>query len=104
MNTRTYITGVLALLVVTGTGLAASADLNNEITRSQLMAASCQACHNAAGAEHGMTNLSLLEEEMIARQMRAFRDGQRDATIMNRHAKGYSDEEIDALAAYFGNE
>ncbi|WP_038044201.1 hypothetical protein, partial [Thioalkalivibrio sp. ALJ4] len=25
----------------------------------------------------------------------------RDATIMDRHAKGYTDEEIDAMASYF---
>ena len=34
-------------------------------------------------------------------QMRAFRDGQRPATVMHQIAKGYTDQQIDALAAWF---
>jgi sulfide dehydrogenase cytochrome subunit len=33
--------------------------------------------------------------------MRAYKSGDRAATIMNRIAKGFSDAEIDALARYF---
>nr|MBA3590336.1 cytochrome C [Methylibium sp.] len=36
-----------------------------------------------------------------AEQMRAFRDGKRPATVMHQIAKGYSDAQITALAAYF---
>ena len=34
-------------------------------------------------------------------QMKAFRAGTRPATIMHQLAKGYSDAQIDAVAAYF---
>jgi cytochrome c553 len=34
--------------------------------------------------------------------MRAYRAGQRPATVMDRIAKGFSDDEISALAAWFG--
>ena len=33
--------------------------------------------------------------------MRAFRDGQRPATVMHQIAKGYTDPQIDAIAAWF---
>jgi cytochrome c553 len=33
--------------------------------------------------------------------MRAFRDGQRPATVMHQIAKGYSDAEIEAIAGWY---
>jgi cytochrome c553 len=36
--------------------------------------------------------------------MRAFRDGQRPATIMHQLSKGYSDAQIDAIAAHFARQ
>ena len=37
----------------------------------------------------------------IAEAMRAFRSGQRPGTIMPRIAKGFSDDEIAAIAAWY---
>jgi len=34
--------------------------------------------------------------------MLAFKSGARYSTVMSRHAKGYSDEEIRLIAEYFG--
>ncbi|MFO7954681.1 c-type cytochrome [Thioalkalivibrio sp.] len=95
-----YLVGLAASLVMAGTATQAFAE-DDEITRGQLMAASCTACHNAAGAEEGMPDLSRIPADVIEDQMKAFRDGDRDATIMDRHAKGYTDEEIEAMAGYF---
>ena len=39
--------------------------------------------------------------EEIVRKMQEFKSGARPATIMNQLAKGYTDEQIDALAAWF---
>jgi len=36
--------------------------------------------------------------------MKAYKEGTRPATIMNRIAKGYSDEEIKAMAGYFAKQ
>jgi sulfide dehydrogenase cytochrome subunit len=33
--------------------------------------------------------------------MKAFRSGERKATVMNRIARGYSDPQLEAMAAYF---
>jgi cytochrome c553 len=38
----------------------------------------------------------------IIAAVRAFRSGQRPATVMDRIAKGFSDDEIAAIAAWYG--
>jgi len=37
----------------------------------------------------------------LAQMLREFRDGKRPATIMHQLAKGYTDPQIDAIAAWF---
>jgi cytochrome subunit of sulfide dehydrogenase len=41
------------------------------------------------------------EAGVIAAAMQAFRSGQRPATVMDRIAKGFSDDEIKTMAAWF---
>jgi cytochrome c553 len=67
------------------------------------MAAACAICHGTDGkaVTKDVAPLAGLPREHIATQMRAFRDGQRPATVMHQIAKGYSDAQIDALAAWF---
>ena len=36
--------------------------------------------------------------------MQAYRSGQRPATVMDRIAKGFSDDEIKAIAAWYGTQ
>ena len=71
-------------------------------TRS--LAATCAACHGTDGrAAEGqaMPALAGLARERIAAELRAFREGSRPGTVMPQIAKAYSDQQIDALAAYF---
>ncbi len=67
------------------------------------LAAGCAICHGTEGkaATPNVIPLAGLPREHIATQMRAFRDGQRPATVMHQIAKGYSDAQIDAMAAWF---
>jgi cytochrome subunit of sulfide dehydrogenase len=69
------------------------------------LAASCAICHGTegrGGAKDGALNpLAGLPRDHIATQMRAFRDGKRPATVMQQIAKGYTDPQIDAIAAWF---
>ena len=68
------------------------------------LAATCANCHGTDGkavAGQPMASLAGLPEAHIVEQMKAFRDGKRPATVMHQIAKGYSDEQIAALAAYF---
>jgi cytochrome c553 len=66
------------------------------------IAATCTGCHGTNGVSAGgMPTLAGVEAERIAGLMREFRDGKRPATVMHQHAKGYTDEQIDAVAAWF---
>jgi cytochrome subunit of sulfide dehydrogenase len=70
---------------------------------AQQLAAPCAICHGTDGraVTKDMVPLAGLPREHIASQMRAFRDGQRPATVMHQIAKGYTDAQIDAMAAWF---
>jgi cytochrome subunit of sulfide dehydrogenase len=70
---------------------------------AQKLAAPCAICHGTEGRAviKDVVPLAGLPREHIASQMRAFRDGQRPATVMHQIAKGYSDAQIDAMAAWF---
>lgn len=67
------------------------------------LAAACAICHGTDGraVTKDLIPLAGLPREHIASQMRAFRDGQRPATVMHQIAKGYTDAQIDTLAAWF---
>jgi cytochrome c553 len=65
-------------------------------------AVSCSGCHPAsARVASPVPRLAGLDRAMIARAMQDFRSGQRPATVMDRIAKGFTDDEIQALAAWF---
>jgi cytochrome c553 len=70
---------------------------------AQKLASACAICHGTAGrpVTKDLVPLAGLPREHIASQMRAFRDGQRPATVMHQIAKGYTDAQIDAMAAWF---
>jgi len=68
------------------------------------LAAACAICHGTAG--HVPTGapvipLAGLPKDHIATQMKLFRDGKRPATVMHQIAKGYTDQQIEQMAAYF---
>ncbi len=68
------------------------------------LAATCAICHGTEGRpvpNAPVIPLAGVPRDFIAAQMRAFRDGKQPATVMHQIAKGYSDPQIDALAAWF---
>ena len=68
------------------------------------LAAQCFLCHGTDGkSETNVVTLAGLPRDFIAKSMKDFRGGQKTGTIMPRISKGYSDVEIDALAAYFSS-
>ena len=73
---------------------------------AQRLAAPCAICHGTDGraATKEVLPLAGLPRDYIASQMRALRDGQRQATVMHQIAKGYTDAQIDALAAWFSTQ
>jgi len=65
----------------------------------QLLSLSCAGCHGPSGHSPGqIPSIYGRSAESVAEILRDFRDAKRPATVMTRIAKGYSDEEITALA------
>jgi len=68
------------------------------------LAASCAACHGTQGNAVPAAKtaaLAGLDKQDISTKLLAFKSGERSATVMHRHAKGLTTDEITALAEYF---
>jgi sulfide dehydrogenase cytochrome subunit len=66
------------------------------------MAATCANCHGTDGRSVGtVPGLAGVDKAYMAQQMKDFKAGKRPATIMHQLAKGYTDEQIEQIAAYF---
>ena len=64
-------------------------------------AASCLGCHPVAANQGPVLSLSTLSAEQMVTAMQAFRSGTRPSTVMDRVAKGFSDEEVRAIAQWY---
>jgi cytochrome c553 len=65
-------------------------------------AASCSGCHAAnSNVDTPVPRLVGQDAAAMVAAMRAYRSGQRPATVMDRIAKGFSDDEIKAIAAWY---
>lgn len=96
---KTFFAATLMLAGTLGVALSAHAD-----PRARFMAANCSYCHGPGGKSHGaIPSLAGLEPGYFVEQMKAFRDGSRPATVMKKHAAGYTDAEFEALAKYFAS-
>jgi sulfide dehydrogenase cytochrome subunit len=74
--------------------------------RAQLLAQNCAACHGVNGREfnESMPPLAGMQTEQFIRAMKAFKDGERPAIIMDRVARGYDQAEIEAMAKFFAEQ
>lgn len=69
------------------------------------LAAACANCHGTNGvSQPGMPSLAGQQRAYLAQQLQDFKAGRRAATIMHQIAKGYTDEQIDALATYLSEQ
>lgn len=91
-----------AAALATALGSGAAAEAPPSALQVAVWAASCMACHGTDGRA-GSTGLTIAGQprEALLTALRQFSRGERPATIMDRHAKGYSDTELAALADYF---
>lgn len=99
------ITGALLALFALCASPAAFAQgqpMTPEMRAAAYLSANCANCHGTAGRNVGsLPGLAGIPAAGFTQAMRDFRDGKRKATIMHQLAKGYTDEQIDAMAKYF---
>lgn len=96
--TTLFTVGILGGALLSG-ATTASAD-----PTALMVSNPCAGCHGIEGASQGEAPvIAGLSQMYLASTMKAYRDGQRYATIMDRIAKGYDDAQINAMSAYFAN-
>ncbi len=84
-----------------------SLDSSNRQLHIRSLAASCAACHStqlnnsAVIINAPYMSLAGMDKTYFLAQMQAFKTGERASTIMHRHAKGLSTQEISDLSDYF---
>ena len=91
----------LAAMAVFVTTLAGAPQAVADVERPAMVTTSCFACHSVDGTGN-MPNLVGYPTDILVMQMRMFKDGSRPATIMNRIAAGYDDEDFVLMGEYFG--
>ena len=65
-------------------------------------AMSCSGCHSTSRAETTVPRLNGRNPADVTAAMQAFKSGQLPSTVMDRIAKGFSDDEVKAIAAWYG--
>jgi len=68
-------------------------------------AAACSGCHPASTrVTSPVPRLAGLDRAAIVRAMQDFRSGTRAATVMDRIAKGFTEAEVQAIAAWYATQ
>jgi cytochrome subunit of sulfide dehydrogenase len=96
--TQTLAAGALVLAAAPAAAQDAAA------LRIKALAATCANCHGTLGrAVEGaaVPGLAGMPASYLIEQLKAFKAGTRPATVMHQLAKGYSEAQIDQIAAYF---
>lgn len=89
-----------ALAVVATAAGAQSPDPNF----ARNIAAGCANCHGTNGvSKGGMPSLAGQPQAELVRKMQEYKAGKLPGTIMPQLAKGYSDQEIEAMAGWFAS-
>jgi cytochrome c553 len=93
-----------SLFLISNQIQAQSADASSLYHRG--LAATCANCHGTDGkgvVDGGMPLINNLTSEQILAQLKAFKSGAREGTIMPQLAKGYTDEQLEIIAKQLGN-
>ena len=95
MNDNRILCIIAAASLLALTGAASAADIPPG-------AAACSGCHPArAGVDTTVPRLIGRDAGQIVAAMADFRAGKRPTTIMDRIAKGFTEDEVKAIAAWF---
>lgn len=95
-------TGIAFALAAVAAVAAPALEAQNPDSARNL-AAACFTCHGTDGRSVGGIPPALAGQnrDYLLQQLREFKAGKRPATLMHQQAKGYTDQELEALATYF---
>ncbi len=94
----------LLVVLMSGFFVTAAIALDAATLHSRALAATCANCHGTDGRTFdgsAIPSLAGMPKDYMVIQFKAFKDGTRPATVMHQLAKGYTDQQVEALATYF---
>ncbi len=101
MNKWFVFAAVVSMLAVSGPSLAAG-----DASAGKTKSASCVACHGADGNSMNpeWPTLAGQHPDYLVKQLRNFKDGDRNNALMSPMAAPLSDQDMQDLAAYFASQ
>lgn len=73
-------------------------------SHNRTLASTCFNCHGPNGVSNAaIPGLAGQDKAYLVTAMKEFRDGKREATVMQKYAMGFTDEEYETLAALFSS-
>jgi len=92
--------------LVAGALTVSAAATAAEQPSAAMLANACAGCHGTHGGSAGLTMPSLAGQSKtaIVEAMKKFKSGERPSSVMGRLAKGYTDQQIDALGEFFSKQ
>jgi len=85
-----------------GTLCTAALAAQAQVTQVRVWAAACASCHGTEGrAQPGNESLAGKDKDELVQKLMDFKTGRKPATLMHQLTKGYSDEQLAQIAAYF---
>ena len=93
----------IIMMIIAGAMLPLAAQAGD--AKAAQAASLCAGCHGPKGVSSNplWPNLAGQQEQYLIKQIKAFRDGQRNDPSMAPMVKSLSDADIDNLAAYFSS-
>lgn len=77
----------------------------DELSRGAILSASCEGCHGTEGRSPGeIPAIAGKTLDYLVETLESFGSGERQATVMGRHASAYTEEEIRLIAEYFSKQ
>jgi sulfide dehydrogenase cytochrome subunit len=89
---------IVATLACSSLMLAAQYDP----VRGEMLSLSCASCHGTDGKSvHITPAIAGMGKAIMYQTLLDYKHGKREATMMQKHVKGFSDEELEQVSYYF---
>ena len=92
----------MRVAIVLAAALAAAPLSANAQDAVAQWASTCAMCHGTTGHSVGGNEpLAGMPKDELVRKFKEFRTGAKPATVMHQLSKGYSDQQLEQIAAFF---
>lgn len=92
----------IALALLCFAGFSYAAEYNP--LQGKMLSLSCASCHGTDGKSEAITpSIAGMGKASLYQILLDYKSGKRTETMMQKHVKGFSDEELEQIAYYFSS-